>query len=394
MEHYQQEFNPPQRLLMGPGPSNAHPRVLQAMAAPLLGHLDPDFLQVMDDVQEMLRRVFQTGNGLCIPISGTGTAGMEAALVNVLEPGDTLVIGVNGFFGERLALIAARCGAQVARVEFEWGRPVEPEPLKQELRKHRNVKAVAVVHAETSTGVLTPLPELASVAHEHDALLIVDAVTSLGGVDLRIDEWDIDVCYSGTQKGLACPPGLAPITLSERGERVLKSRKHPVQSFYLDLTQLTKYWSQQGYHHTAPISMLYALREGLRLVLEEGLENRFRRHIHNAAALRAGLGGLGLTLFAQEQYRLPTLTTVCVPDGINDADVRRQLLQEFAIEIGGGLGPQAGRIWRIGLMGENARPDRVLYFLSALEQVLARLGYEVAVGAGVTAAQRVLARGE
>ena len=343
MERYQQEFNPPPRLLMGPGPSNVHPRVLQAMAAPLLGHLDPDFLQVMDDVREMLHRVFQTGTGLCIPISGTGTAGMETALVNVLEPGDTLVVAVNGFFGERLAQIGVRCGAQVARVEFDWGRPVEPEPIRKELRKHRSVKAVAVVHAETSTGVLTSLPDLVTVAHEHDALLIVDAVTSLAGVDLRVDEWSIDVCYSGTQKCLACPPGLAPVTFNERAERLLENRKHPVQSFYLDLTQLTRYWFQHGYHHTAPISMLYALREGLRLVLEEGLENRFRRHAHNAAALQAGLEGLGLALLAQEEYRLPTLTTVCVPKGIKDTDVRQMLLREFAIEIGGGLGPLAER---------------------------------------------------
>ena len=392
MPSYQEEFHPPARLLLGPGPSNVNPRVLQAMGAPLLGHLDADFLRVMDDVREMLRLVFQTDNGITLPVSGTGSAGMEAALVNVLEPGDTAVVGVNGYFGDRLAQIAERCGATVHRVETPWGHPLDPMAMEAELDKHSKVKAVAMVHAETSTGVLNPVAKVADAAHAHGALIIVDTVTSLGGVEVAVDEWGIDICYSGTQKCLGCPPGLAPITLGPQAEAVLGNRQTPVQSWYLDMTLLRKYWGEnRAYHHTAPISMIYGLREGLRVVLEEGLEARFQRHARNAAALRAGLEALGLRLFAQEGYRLPTLTTVYVPDGVNDARVRSTLLRQYSIEIGGGLGPVAGKVWRIGLMGENSRPSSVLTFLSALEDVLPEEGYEVARGEGVAAAQRALA---
>lgn len=377
---------------MGPGPSNVHPRVSQSAGAPMLGHLDAYFLRVMDEVREMLRVVFQTRNALTLPISGTGTAGMEAVLVNLIEPGDTIVVAINGFFGERLADIATRCGANVARVQYPWGAPVDPDPLKLELRNHRKIKAIALVHAETSTGVLTPLPELATLAHEHDALIVADTVTSLGGVDLRIDEWNVDASYSGTQKCLACPPGLAPVTFSKQAEEIINHRTYPVQSFYLDLTELRKYWQERAYHHTAPISMIYGLHEGLRLVIEEGLQNRFARHQKCSDALHAGLEAMGLTLFAQNLYRLPSLTSVCVPKSIDEKQVRKTLLSDFAIEIGGGLGEQTGQIWRIGLMGENARPDRVLYFLSSLELTLRSLGFDQPVGNGAAAAQQILSQ--
>ncbi len=382
------EFNPPTRLLMGAGPSNIHPRVAHAMTAPLLGHLDPDFLGVMDDVREMLREVFQTKNAATLPVSGTGTAGMEASLVNVLEPGDTFVIGTNGFFGERLAEIARRCGAEVVTVEHPMGSPVDPDAVKTRLASLERVKAVAVVHAETSTGVLTPLEPMAEIAHEAGALLVVDAVTSLGGVEFRADQWGVDVCYSGTQKCIGAPPGLAPITLSERALEVMRARKTKVQSFYLDLTMLQDYWAQRVYHHTAPISMIYALREALRLVLEEGLEDRWRRHTHSAAALYAGLDAMGLAIVAPEGYRVPSLTAVRSPGGVPEADVRKYLFARHGIEVSGGLALLAGKVWRIGLMGHNSTVSNVFTFLSGLENALTDQGFEVAAGAGVAAAQR------
>ena len=392
MSRYQEEFDPPVRLLLGAGPSSVNPRVLQAMGAPILGHLDPEFIRVMDDVREMLRLVFQTSNGITLPISGTGSAGMEAALVNILEPGDTIVVAVNGFFGERMAEIASRCGANVRRVEAPWGHPLDPQVVEAALKDHSKVKAVALVHAETSTGVANPVAEIAERARANGVLTIVDSVTSLGGMEVAVDRWGVDVCYSGTQKCLGCPPGLAPITFGPEAEAVLKNRQTPVQSWYLDLTLLRVYWSgNRAYHHTAPISMIYGLREGLRVVLEEGLEARYQRHDRNAAALRAGLEALGLQLFAQEGARLSTLTSVRIPEGVNDAKVRSTLLNQYNIEIGGGLGPVAGKIWRIGLMGENSTPASVLTFLSALEEILPQEGYELAQGEGVAAAQRALA---
>ena len=382
------EFNPPARLLMGAGPSNIHPRVARAMTAPLLGHMDPDFLAVMDDVREMLREVFQTRNAATLPVSGTGTAGMEASLVNVLEPGDTFVIGTNGYFGERLAEIGRRCGAEVITVEHPMGLPVDPDAVRARVAALKRVKAVAVVHAETSTGVLTPIEPLAEIAHEAGALLVVDAVTSLGGVEFRADEWDVDVCYSGTQKCIGAPPGLAPVTLSERALEVMRTRKTKVQSFYLDLTMLQDYWAQRVYHHTAPVSMIYALREALRLVLEEGLENRWRRHAQSAAALYAGLDAMGLAIVAPEDRRVPSLTAVRSPEGVPEADVRTYLFARHSIEISGGLSDLAGQEWRVGLMGHNSTASNVFTFLSALENALADQGFEVAAGAGVAAAQR------
>ena len=388
MPRHMEEFNPPFRLLMGAGPSNVHPRVLRAMSASLLGHLDPDFLAAMDDVRQMLREVFMTANRVTLPVSGTGTAGMEAALVNILEPGDTIVVGTNGFFGRRLVEMAGRYGANAVEVAHPMGEPVSPETLRAELAKHDRVKAVAVVHAETSTGVVTPLTSIAQAAHEAGALLVVDAVTSLGGVELRVDEWDIDVCYSGTQKCLGAPPGLAPITFNERAMEVLDRRTAKVQSFYLDLTQLANYWELRAYHHTAPIPMIYCLREALRLVLEEGLENRWRRHTESAAALYAGLGAMGLSIVAAEGYRAPSLTAVLVPEGMPEAEVRKYLLERHGIEVSGGLADLAGKAWRIGLMGHNSTASNVFTCLSALENALVAQGFELPPGAGVAAAQR------
>ncbi len=394
MPKYMDEFVPPNRILMGAGPSNVNSRVLRAMSAPLLGHLDPDFISIMDDVKVMLRLVFQTTNNLTIPISGTGTAGMEAALVNVLEPGDTLIAATDGYFGVRLADIGARCGAKVSRVEAPWGEAIDPAAVEAELKKHPKVKAVSLVHAETSTGVVNPVKEIAEVVHRYGALLILDTVTSLGGVEVAVDKWGVDVCYAGTQKCLGCPPGLAPITLGPRAEEVLTKRKTPAQSWYFDLSLLSSYWGEnRAYHHTAPISMIFGLREGLRVVLEEGLEHRFRRHERNAEALRAGLQAMGLELFAKETCRLPCLTSVKIPEGVADAKVRTALLRRYNMEIGGGLGPVAGKIWRIGLMGENSYPANVFTLLSALEVVLHEEGYEVAHGRGLAAAQEVLAKG-
>ena len=390
MTSYRDEFIPPFRLLMGAGPSNVHPRVLHALTASLLGHLDPDFLRAMDDVREMLRQVFLTKNQVTLPVSGTGTAGMEAALVNILEPGDTFVVGTNGFFGQRLADIAERAGAKVFEVEHPMGQPVSAEAVRAEIARHDQVKAVAVVHAETSTGVLTPLPEISRVVHDADALFVVDAVTSLGGAELRIDDWGVDVCYSGTQKCVGAPPGLAPITFGERALAVMDARKTKVQSFYLDMTMLRKYWQQRAYHHTAPISMIYSLREALRLTLEEGLEARWQRHSTSATALGAGLEAMGLSILATKAYRLPSLTAIHVPEGVDEAAARKYLLQNHNLEVSGGLGPLAGKIWRVGLMGYNSTATNVFTFLSALEGALAAQGFEGPAGAGVAAAQQSL----
>ena len=390
MERYQQEFRPPLRLLMGAGPCNVHPRVIQAMSASMLGHMDPDFVQVLDDVSSMLRLVFKTENTVTWPISGTGTAGMEAALVNVLEPGDTIIIGDNGYFAGRLTEIASRTGANVVQSPHEPGEAVDPDRIRTELKRHAKVKAVAVVHAETSTGVLTPIPAIAEAAHEAGALLIVDAVTSLGGVELRIDDWGVDVCYSGTQKCLACPPGLSPITFSERAVSVLESRTMPIQSFYLDMTQLRSYFTMRAYHHTAPITMIYGLREGLRLLLEEGVEERWRRHWRAARALWAGLEAIGLDLFAPEERRLPSLAAIRVPSGVDAAAVRKRLLAEHGIEVSSGLASLADSVWRVGLMGYNATVANVFRFLSALEEALLAQDFELPAGASLAAAQRSL----
>jgi len=392
MSDYLNELKLPNRILLGPGPSNVHPRVLQAMLSPMLGHLDPDFWPVLDQVRDMLCLVLGTTHNWTLPLPATGTAGMEAAFCNVVEPGDRVVIVVNGFFGGRMVEIASRCGADVQRIDVPWGQPVLPEIVAQALSAQSQVKAVGVVHAETSTGVLSPLQEIAQVVHHHDALLIVDAVTSLGGVELCMDEWDIDICYGASQKCLGAPPGLAPISLGPRAVEVLTQRKSPVQSLYLDMATLEDYWSEsRRYHHTAPILMLYAFREALRLIMEEGLRQRWQRHAQTAAGLRAGLQALELELFAAPGYRLDPLTTIVVPENIDAAQVQRQLYHEYNIEIGGGLGDLQGKIWRIGLMGDSCKASNVLLVLSALEHILARQGYAEAHGAGVAAAQQILA---
>ena len=389
---YMNELQPPQKVLLGPGPSSVHPRVLQALSLPVMGHLDPAFFQVMDDVCEMLRQVFHTKNTMTVPISSTGTGAMETACANIIEPGDTVLICRNGYFGIRLGDIAERCGATVHLMDTPWGKAVDPQMLRDELKKYPGLKAVGVVHAETSTGVLSDMKELADVIHESGALAIVDAVTSLGGHEVRMDDWGIDVCYSATQKCLGAPPGLAPISLSEAAMDVVAKRPTKVQSFYFNLKDLESYWNQtRAYHHTSPINMTYALREALRMMMEEGQENRIHRHAKVAAGLRAGAEALGLDLLAEEGHRLNPLTTVSVPDGVEDAKVRRALLNEHDIEIGGGLGEFAGKAWRIGLMGESARERNVFALLSALETILHKEGYEVAFGASLSAAQRAIA---
>lgn len=384
------EFLPPRRLLLGPGPSLVHPRVLRALGTPLLGHLDPAFLTVMNDIQTLLRTVFQTTNRFTIAVSGTGSAGMEAAVVNLVEPGDTVIVGVNGMFGTRLATIVERCSGKTIRVEAPWGQIIEPEMIEQTLLRSGPVKAVAVVHAETSTGAWQPIEPISRLCRDHGALLIVDTVTSLGGVPVEVDHWGIDACYSGTQKCLSCPPGLAPLTLSDRAVAVIKARRTPCQSWYLDLALVADYWTDgtRAYHHTAPISMLYALREALRLVDEEGLPARFLRHRLNSEALVAGLNELGLTPLPPSEHRLPMLTCVKLPGQIDDAAVRTQLLQTYGIEIGGGLGPLKGKVWRIGLMGESCTEANVLTLLNALEDILFRSGGLSTPGVALQAAAR------
>ena len=390
---YMTELNAPQKVLLGPGPSTVHPRVLAAMASPVMGHLDPAFFQVMDDVCEMLRMVFHTENKMTVPLSSTGTGAMETACANVIEPGDSVLIARNGYFGVRLGDIAERCGATVHLMDTPWGKAVDPQDLRDELKKFPGFKAVGVVHAETSTGVLSEVKELVDVIHEAGALAIVDAVTSLGGHEVRMDDWGIEVCYSATQKCLGAPPGLAPISLSQAAMDVVVKRPTKVQSFYFNLKDLEAYWNQtrRAYHHTSPINMTYALREALRMMMEEGLDNRIKRHARVAAGFRAGAEALGLTLLAEEGHRLNPLTTVSIPEGIEDSKVRAALLNDYDIEIGGGLGDFAGKAWRVGLMGESARERNVFAVLAALETILSKEGYEVAFGASLSAAQRAIA---
>jgi len=343
-------------------------------------------------VKALLRYVFATGNALTFPVSGTGSAGMEACIVNLVEPGDAVVVGVNGVFGTRMVDVIERAGGGAVRVEAPWGRIVRPEQVEAALRNCGRPKLVALVHAETSTGAWQPLADAARLAHEHGALFLADCVTSLGGAPVEIDGWGIDAAYSGTQKCLSCPPGLAPVTFGPRALEVLHKRKTRVQSWYLDLTLLSQYWGEERvYHHTAPISMNYALREALRLVAEEGLEARFARHRKNHEALAAGLGALGLALAAEEGHRLPMLNAVTVPEGVDEARVRTRLLAEHGIEIGGGLGPMKGKVWRIGLMGESSRRAHVLTVLAALEDALRAEGRRVSPGAALGAAQSVYA---
>lgn len=384
------EYQPlPQRILMGPGPSSVNPRVLQALALPTLGHLDAAFTGLMDETQERLRGVFGTRNPLTLAVPGTGSAGMEAAFVNAIQPGDRVLVGVNGFFGERMCEVARRCGAEVHRVEAPWGQTLDPEAVCRTAQEVRP-RVLAFVHAETSTGVLQPVEAIAAAAREVGALLLMDCVTSLGGgAPVRVDDWGVDIAYSGSQKCLSCPPGLAPVTFGERALAALDARQTPVQSFYLDLSLLRRYWGPERlYHHTAPTNMFYALREALRLVDEEGLERRIERHRRHAEALWAGLEAMGMRLFVPREVRLPSLTTVWIPEGVEDLPIRQALLNEANLEIGGGLGDVKGKIWRIGLMGETSTPANVLNLLSWLERLLRRGGAKIA--SGLEAAQHVL----
>ncbi|MFT3882072.1 MAG: aminotransferase class V-fold PLP-dependent enzyme [Gemmatales bacterium] len=360
----------PKRLLHGPGPSEPHPRVLAAQAQPLLGHLDPAFLQIMTEVQDKLRDVLQTRNAFSLPVSGTGMAGMECVVANLIEPGDKTVVCSAGFFGDRMANIAQRTGAVVTTIPGEWGDCFSLDTIEAALKQHRP-KVLGIIHAETSTGVLQPIDKLGEVCHRYDTLLAVDAVTSLATAPLKVDDWHIDALYSGTQKGLGCPPGLAPVTFSERAVETIKKRKVPVQSYYLDVVELMKYWgTDRMYHHTAPISSVYALHEGLGIVLEEGLEIRWKRHMANWSILKTGLQSMGLSYFTKEHCQLPALSAVRIPDGIDDMTIRKRLLTEFSIEIGGGLGPLKGKAWRIGLMGYGSSEENVDKLLSALKVCL------------------------
>lgn len=384
------DLDPGERILMGPGPSNVSPRVLQAMAAPCIGHLDPYFLKVMDETQQLLRYLFRTRNALTIPVSGTGSAGMETCFVNVVEPGDEVLVCVNGVFGTRMTDIVNRIGGKLIRVDAEWGRAIDPEAVRKAV-KGKTPKVLAVVHAETSTGACTPLEELSSIAREKGALFLVDMVTSLGGIEVDVDKMGIDVVYSGTQKCLSCPPGLSPISFSEKALQVLKTRKTPVVSWYLDMGMVASYWgAERKYHHTAPVNAIYGLREALRIIAEEGLEARFARHLLNHRALVAGIEAMGLSMYVPKAERLRTLNTIRIPEGAEDAKVRKALLNDFGIEIGAGLGALAGKVWRVGLMGHSSTRKNVVLFLSALTAILKTQGVSVKPGA-VEAASAVYA---
>ncbi|MDY8137717.1 alanine--glyoxylate aminotransferase family protein [Aquimarina sp. 2201CG5-10] len=365
------ELNTSQRILMGPGPSDAHPRVLKAMATPLIGHLDPEFVTIMDEVKTMVQETFITKNHLTFVVSAPGSAGMETCLVNLLEPGDEVIICVNGVFGGRMADIAERCGALVHKVEVPWGEVITPEDIKKVLDICPKPKLVSLVHAETSTGTLQPIQEISDLVHNAGGLLMVDAVTSYCGMELKVDEWDIDAIYTGTQKCLSAPPGLSPVSFSDRAVEALENRKTKVQSWFLDLSLVKNYWdgAKRAYHHTAPVSSVYALRESLRIVLEEGLENRWQRHQKVHQVLKIKLESLGFSYLVEEQYRLPNLNAVYLPEGNDEALIRNKLLQEYNIEVGGGLGDFAGKIWRVGIMGESCTLNHVNMLISALEDM-------------------------
>ncbi|MBI4966406.1 MAG: alanine--glyoxylate aminotransferase family protein [Desulfomonile tiedjei] len=360
----------PPRLLLGPGPSNIHPRVRQALGMNIVGHLDPKFIELMSETQELLRYVWQTDNQFTIPVSGTGSAAMEATLANCVEPGDVVLIGVNGYFGERLCEMASRYGADVRRMEKPWGEVFSLEEVAEGLETHRPA-LLGLVHAETSTGALQPMDGIGKLCREFHALLLLDTVTSLGGIPVFLDRWHVDVAYSGSQKCLSCPPGVAPFTLGPRAMEKLNSRKSKPANWYLDMTLIRKYWNgERTYHHTAPINMVYAFREALRVVAEEGLEDRWARHRANAELLWEGLEELGIGCHVEKQFRLPSLTTALVPEGIDSKAVSGWLLENYNIEMAAGLGQLAGKVWRIGLMGFNSRRENVILLLSALEKAI------------------------
>jgi alanine-glyoxylate transaminase/serine-glyoxylate transaminase/serine-pyruvate transaminase len=382
-------FNPPVRTLMGPGPSDVHPRVLTAMARPTIGHLDPAFVSMMEEIKALLQYAFQTGNALTIPISAPASAGMEACFVNLVEPGDKVIVCVNGVFGGRMKDNIERAGGTAVVVEDAWGTPVDPNKLEDALKTNRDARLVAFVHAETSTGVQSDARKLTEIAHHHNCLSIVDAVTSLGGSPLKVDEWNLDAVYSGSQKCLSCTPGMSPVTFSERAVDRIKKRKTKVQSWFLDLNLVMGYWGsgKRAYHHTAPINPLYGLHEALAMLQEEGLENSWMRHQHHHLALRSGLEAMGLSFLVKECSRLPQLNAVVVPEGVDEAILRSRLLNEYNLEIGAGLGALAGKIMRIGLMGYGANMKNVMYCLEALEAVLADMRAPIQKGVAMNAAQ-------
>lgn len=386
------ELTPPERMLFGPGPSNVHPNILRAMSTPLIGYMDQYQFQLMDEIADLLRDVFGTTNAMTVALSGTGMAGMEASICNIIEKGDEVVVGVNGFFGQRLSEVVQRCGGKSIEVKGKWGDIIKSEDIIEVL-SGSNAKAVAIVQAETSTGVYQPVEDIAKIVHDNDALLIVDAVTSLGGCELRVDEFGIDVCYSGTQKCLNAPPGLSPVTFNEKAMNIVRNRKTKVQSFYFDMALIEKYWmsGNRVYHHTPATSLFFGLREALRLVMEEGLENRWARHKQNSHAIIKGFEEMGLEMLVkQPEYRLPSLNSVKCPTTVADAEVRKSLLENYHIEVGGGLGELAGKIWRIGLMGMNSSQSNIVLILSAIEQILKRKGYSIKLGAGITVALDLL----
>jgi alanine-glyoxylate transaminase/serine-glyoxylate transaminase/serine-pyruvate transaminase len=380
---------PPVRTLLGPGPSDIHPRVLAALARPTVGHMDPYYLQIMDELQTMLREVFRTKNRLTMAISGTGSAGQEATVLNLVEPGERVMICVNGVFGVRLADMAERAGGEVTKIERPWGEVFTIADVKEALARVKP-KVVAIVMAETSTGAWQPVEEIAAAVRDAGAMLILDTVTALGGIPVEIDRWQIDAVYSGTQKCLGCPPGLAPVSFSDRAVQKILNRREKVRSWYLDVSLIANYWGgDRVYHHTAPINMTYALHEALRLVLEEGLENCFARHRKNQQALQAGLAAIGIEYATQPGHALPQLNAVRIPAGVDDGAVRTALLERFGIEIGAGLGAFKGKVWRIGLMGYSSRQTNVLLLLAALEQLLAEQGHQFEHGSAVAAANAV-----
>lgn len=386
------QFNPPVRTLLGPGPSDVSPRVLQALARPTIGHLDPQFIELMDSIKELLQFAFQTSNRLTLPVSAPGSAGMEACFANLLEPGDTAIVCQNGVFGGRMKENVERCGATAIMVEDEWGRAVDPEKVEAALKANPQTKVLAFVHAETSTGAQSDAKTLCALARQYDCLSIVDTVTSLGGTEVDVDGWGADAVYSGTQKCLSCVPGISPVTFSERAIEAIKARKTKVQSWFLDMDLVMGYWggeTKRAYHHTAPVNAMYALHESLLMLKEEGLKAAWARHALNHRALAAGLEAMGLELTVAPAHRLPQLNAVAIPEGIDDAAVRGQLLEQYSLEIGAGLGAGAGKVWRIGLMGYGSSRKNVLYCLSALDNVLSAMGADIRSGVAVQAASAV-----
>ena len=388
-----QAFNPPVRTLMGPGPSDVHPRILEAMSRPTIGHLDPEFIRMMDELKELLQYTFQTGNAMTMPVSAPGSAGMEACFVNLVEPGDKVIVCQNGVFGGRMKENVERCGGTPVMVEDAWGEAIDISKLEEALKAHPDATIVAMVHAETSTGAQSDVASLVELAHRHDCLTIVDTVTSLGGSPVKVDEWGIDAIYSGSQKCLSCTPGISPVSFNERALEKVRNRQSKVQSWFLDLNLVMGYWgtgAKRAYHHTAPINALYALHEALLMLKQEGLENAWARHAKNHRVLKAGLEAMGLQFVVKEADRLPQLNAVAIPGGVEDAVVRSRLLNDFNLEIGAGLGALAGKVWRIGLMGHSSRTENILLCVGALESVLGDLGADINRGVALAAMQKAL----